>query len=81
MYLYIHILVLFYVNNIVHTSTIVGSVVPLSSVIDPRRACAVRVTVVILCVCLCVCLFTTILATQATKRLMSDTNSLSATRA
>ena len=29
----------------------------MSSVINPRRACAARVTVVGLCVCLCVCLF------------------------
>ena len=53
--------------------------------INPRRACAARVTVVGLCVCLFVCLFvclsTTILALQATRRLMSDTNSFSATRA
>ena len=32
-------------------------------------------------VCLSVCLSTTILALQATRRLMSDTNSFSATRA
>ena len=51
------------------------------SVHDPRRACAARVTVVGLCVCLSVCLSTTILALQATRRLMSDTNSFSATRA
>ena len=54
-------------------------------IINPRRACAARVTVVGLCVCLFVCLFvclsTTILALQATRRLMSDTNSYSATRA
>ena len=43
--------------------------------INPRRACAARVTVV------SVCLSTTILALQATRRLMSDTNSFSATRA
>ena len=43
--------------------------------INPRRACAARVTVVVLCVCLS----TTILALQATRRLMSDTNSFSAT--
>ena len=54
----------------------------LLSVINPRRACAARVTVVGLCVCLFVCcLSTTILALQATRRLMSDTNSFSATRA
>ena len=51
------------------------------TVINPRRACAARVTVVVLCVCLSVCLSTTILALQATTRLMSDTNSFSATRA
>ena len=48
-----------------------------SIVINPRRACAARVTVV----GLCVCVSTTILALQATRRLMSDTNSFSATRA
>ena len=44
-------------------------------VVNPRRACAARVTVVVLCVCLS----TTILALQATRRLMSDTNSFSGT--
>ena len=39
--------------------------------------CAARVTVVVLCVCVS----TTILGLQATRRLMSDTNSFSATRA
>ena len=51
----------------------------IASVINPRRACAARVTVVVLCVCVCVS--TTILGLQATRRLMSDTNSFSATRA
>ena len=52
-------------------------------VINRRRACAARVTVVGLClsVCLSVCLSTTILGLQATRRLISDTNSFSATRA
>ena len=45
------------------------------ALINPRRACAARVTVV------AVCLSTTILALQATRRLMSDTNSFTATRA
>ena len=58
---------------------------PSAVLVNPRRACAVRVTVVGLCVCLSVCLFvclsTTILTLQATRRLMSDTNSFSATRA
>ena len=55
-----------------------------TDIINPRRACAAGVTVVGLCVrlcCLSVCLSTTILALQATRRLMSDTNSFSATRA
>ena len=39
------------------------------------------VTVVVLCVCLSVCLSATVLALQATRRLMSDTNRFSATRA
>ena len=50
-------------------------------VFNLRRACAARVTVVVLCVCLPVSLSTTIFALQATRRLMSDTNSFSATRA
>ena len=49
------------------------------NIFNPRRACAARVTVV--SVCLSVCLSMTILALQATRRLMSDTNSFSATRA
>ena len=53
----------------------------LELLVNPRRACAARVTVVGLCVCPSVCLSTTILAPQATRRLMSDTNSFSATRA
>ena len=43
-----------------------------------------EVTVVVLCVCyvcVSVCLSATILALQATRRLMNDTNSFSATRA
>ena len=55
--------------------------VHVGAIINPRRACAARVTVVGLCVCLFVCLSTTILALQATRRLMSDTNSFSAIRA
>ena len=47
------------------------------AVVNPLRACAARVTVVVLCVCLSVCLSATILALQATRRLMSDTNSFS----
>ena len=45
-------------------------------IINPRRACAARVTVVVLCVCLSVCLsvclFTTILGLQATRRHILD---------
>ena len=54
----------------------------LSVLINPRHACAVRVTVVGLCVCVCVCvsvclsvcLSTGILALQATGKLMSNTS-------
>ena len=49
----------------------------LLKLVNPQRACAARVTVVVLCVRLSA----TILALQATRRLMSDTNSFSATRA
>ena len=55
--------------------------------LNPRHACAARVTVlglcVSVCVCVCVCVYvwTTILALQATRRLFSDTNGLGATRA
>ena len=52
------------------------------------HAHAARVTVVVLCVCLSVCLSVclfllsaTILVLQATRRLMNDTDSFSATRA
>ena len=47
------------------------------TIINPRRACAARVAVVVLCVSVCL----TILGLQATRRLMSDTNIFSATRA
>ena len=80
--------------NTIHLRILVGGVIRTlkftiqkarGEFINPRRACAARVTVVGLCVCLfvclSVCLSTTILALQATRRLMSDTNSFSATRA
>ena len=57
------------------------STFPDPNLINPRRACEARVTVVGLCVRPSVRLSTTILALQATRRLMSDTNSFSATRA
>ena len=47
--------------------------------INPWHACTARVTVLGLCVCMFVCLLaTTILALQATRRFMGDTNSFSA---
>ena len=46
-------------------------------IINPRCACAARVTVL----GLCVCLSTNIVALQAMRWLKSDTNSFSATRA
>ena len=36
-------------------------------IINPRRACAARVTVAVLCVCVSVCLSVTIFALQATE--------------
>ena len=54
-------------------------------IINPRRTCTARVTVlglyVGLFVCLSVCLSTTILVLQAMRWFMSDTNRFSATRA
>ena len=44
-------------------------------IINPRRACAARVTVVVLCVSM------TIFALLATRRLLSDTNNFSGTGA
>ena len=54
---------------------------PFTLVINPRRACAARVTVLGLCVCVCVCvcLSPLILALQGPSRLISDTNGSSAT--
>ena len=49
------------------------------AVINPRRACAARVTVLGLSVCLSVCLSTLILALQATRRPMSYTNGFRST--
>jgi len=60
--------------------------------VNPRRACAARVTVLGLCVCVCVCvsvcvsvcvcvcLSPLILVLQGPSRLISDTNGSSATR-
>ena len=64
-------------GTVQYTEVVLGLII----IINPWRACAARVTVVVLCVCLFVCLSTTILALQATRRLLSDTNSFSATRA
>ena len=44
------------------------------NLINPRRACAARVTVLGMCVCLSVCLSTTILALQAMRRLNNAIN-------
>ena len=53
--------------------------------INPRRACAARVTVLGLCVCvsvcLSVCLLPRFLPLRATRRPKSDTNEFSATLA
>ena len=47
--------------------------------INPRRACAARVTVVVLSFCLSVCLLPRFLPLRATRRPISDTNWFSAT--
>jgi len=68
-----------------YTNYLYHSFVP--SVINPRRACAARVTVLGVCVCVCVfvcvsvCLSPLILSLQGPSRLISDTNDSSATRA
>jgi len=51
----------------------------LENIINPRRACTARVTVLGLCVC--VCLSPLFLALQGPSQLISDTNGSSATRA
>ena len=57
----------------------------LFSLVNPRRACAARVTVLGLCVCLSVylsvCLLPRFLPPRATNRPKSDTNGFSATLA
>ena len=58
-------------STIIHSITIIVYK-HVTCIINPRRACAARVTVV----CLCVCVSATILALQATRRLMSDNNKL-----
>ena len=50
-------------------------------IVNPRRACAARVTVLGLSMCLSVCLSTLILALQATRRPMSYTNGFRSTSA
>ena len=51
------------------------------TVINPRRACAARITVVVLSFCLSVCLLPRFLPLRATRRPISDTNGFSATLA
>ena len=50
-------------------------------VINPRRACTARVTVVVLSFCLSVCLLPRFLPLRAIRRLITDTNGFSATMA
>ena len=57
------------------------SVLLMTRMINPRRACAARVTVLGLSVCLSVCLSTLILALQATRLPMSYRNGFRSTRA
>ena len=74
-------LVTIYIKHLVHLYILVLSLVLFYTVptINPWHACTARVTVLGLCVCMFVCLLaTTILALQATRRFMGDTNSFSA---
>ena len=50
-------------------------------IINPRRACAARVIVVVLSFCLSVCLLPRFLPLRATRRPISDSNGFSATLA
>ena len=49
-------------------------------VINPRRTCTAKVTVLGLCVCLSVCLSTRVRTLQATRWPMNDTRSFRATK-
>ena len=56
--------------------TLAGCIFPIS-VINPRRACAERVTVVVSCVCVCVCMYVclsehAILAVRAVRSITKD---------
>ena len=57
------------------------TVMYLRGFINPRRACAARVTVLGLSFCLSVCLLPRFLPLCATRRPISDTNGFSATLA
>ena len=48
---------MFSIQMLLHFSQIVQRVCTLVLFINPRRACAARVTVVVLCVCMCVCVY------------------------
>ena len=50
-------------------------------IISPRRACAARVTVLVLSFCLSVCLLPRFLPLRAKRRPINDTNGFSATLA
>ena len=52
---------------------------PLGTIINPRRACAARVTVLVLSFCPSVCPVPLILPLRATRRPKSDTNGFSTT--
>ena len=63
-------------------SSFFGSIIPISLFINPRRACAERVTVVVSCFCLYVCMYVclsehAILAVRAIRSITKDTIVLS----
>ena len=71
------------VNYCVYTSTVCECHCHLGylHIINPRRACAAKVTVLGLCACVCVCVCVSALILALQGRLFSDTNGSSATRA
>ena len=74
LYVYIH-------NPAMHHAPATARALSVCTLINPRRMRSEGYSSRSVFVCLFVCLSATILALQATRRLMRDTNSFSATRA
>ena len=73
------------VSDLTHSALVYMCAYPLIDIVNPRCACAARVTVVVLSfclsVCLSICLLPRFLPLRATRRPISDTNGFSATLA